>query len=67
MIIHDGEILTFKCKDCGSTFKRILGYGACCPNIFMRKEILRKNPPVCPECNSMNVKQTLWSRINHPF
>ena len=67
MIVFDGEVLTFKCKECNTTFEKLLGYGPVCPNKPMRKEMLEKNPPVCPKCKSKNVKQTFWSRINHPY
>lgn len=65
-MIIDGEILNFKCKDCGSKFKRMIGYGPICPNPVLRRELLRKNPPVCPKCKSKNVTQTFWSKLLYP-
>lgn len=65
-MIIDGEILDFECKECGFKFKHIIGYGPICPNPIVRRDSLRKKPPVCPACKSKNVKQTFQSRINHP-
>ena len=65
-MIIDGEILTFRCKDCGNKFSHMIGYGPICPTPWLRHEMLKKNPPQCPKCNSLNVKQTLLSKILHP-
>ena len=57
MFIIDGEELSLQCKQCGTNYKHIIGYGPCAPNELMRRESLRKNPPHCPKCGSSNYKQ----------
>lgn len=66
IMIIDGEILVFKCKDCENKFSHMIGYGPFCPNSNMRRDSLRENPPICPKCNSKNVSQTWWSKLIHP-
>lgn len=56
-MIIDGEELTFKCRDCGREFKHVIGYGPVCPTPWLRAKRLKENPPVCPSCNSKNVKR----------
>lgn len=65
-MVIDGEILDFKCKECGFKFKHIIGYGPICPNPWLRHEMLKKNPPQCPKCRSFNVRQTILRKILHP-
>ena len=65
-MIIDGEILDFKCTNCNFKFKHIMGFGPICPNPEMRRESLKKNPPICPKCKSKNVSQTLLSKLMHP-
>lgn len=63
MHIIDGEVLTFICQDCKQKFPHIIGYGPLYPTIDMRKEALKKNPPICPKCGSKKVKRTLIGRL----
>ena len=51
-MIIDGEELRLQCKQCGTKYKHIIGYGPIFPNSWMRKKSLRENPPVCPKCGS---------------
>lgn len=54
-IIFDGEALDYECLECGNKFERLIDYGCCCPNKWMRKQILEKSPTVCPNCHSRHV------------
>lgn len=63
-MIIDGEELRMQCKQCGTKYKHIIGYGPICPNEWMRQESLRKYPPHCPKCGSSNYKRlSLWGQI----
>lgn len=65
-MLIDGEILIFKCIDCENKFSHMIGYGPICPNPFLRRQILKENPPRCPKCQSFSVRQTILSKILHP-
>lgn len=56
-VIYDGEALDYECRECGHKFERLIGYGGCCPSEYARKLRLEKDPTVCPECSSRNVKR----------
>lgn len=56
-MIIDGEELRMQCKRCGKKYMHIIGYGPICPNEWMRREILKKNPPQCPICDSSDYKR----------
>ncbi len=61
MHIIDGEALKMVCENCGHEFVHIIGYGPICPTQWLRKKILRENPPVCDRCGSRNVRErTCW-------
>ena len=55
-MIIDGEILRLQCKNCGTKYKHIIGYGPICPSAFLRKEMLKEYPPKCPSCGSSDYK-----------
>ena len=57
-MIIDGEELRMQCKKCGTKYNHIIGYGPVCPNGWMRKESLKKNPPHCPKCGSRDYKSS---------
>lgn len=65
-MLIDGEILIFKCKECENKFTHMIGYGPICPTPWLRRQILEENPPVCPNCQSLNIRQTILSKILHP-
>ncbi len=56
-MIIDGEELRLQCKQCGTKYKHIIGYGPICPNEWLRQKRLQDNPPECPRCGSSNYKR----------
>lgn len=63
-MIIDGEELRLQCKQCGTKYKHIIGYGPYAPTEWLRQETLRKYPPHCPKCGSTDYKRLLlWGHI----
>ncbi|MDE5881446.1 MAG: hypothetical protein K2H60_06915 [Muribaculaceae bacterium] len=63
-MIIDGEELNIECRRCGHRYTHIIGYGPICPTPELRRENLRKYPPVCPRCKSSDYKvRTLLDSI----
>ncbi len=64
IMLIDAEELRLQCKDCGSKYKHIIGYGPICPNELLRQQKLRDYPPHCPKCDSSNFKRlSLWGSL----
>lgn len=58
-MIIDGEILDFKCKDCGSKFKHFIEYGPMCPNCCLEDKCLKRIP-----LNVRNAVQGIFLRFS---
>ena len=56
-IIYDGEVLDYKCLECGSRCERLIDSECCCPGEFWRKKCIQENPTVCPKCGARNVER----------
>ncbi len=64
----DGEELSMQCKQCGTKYSYVLGYGPVCPNELLRQMKLRNNPPHCPKCGSNLYKRlSLLGRLIEIF
>lgn len=67
-MLIDAVELRLQCKDCGTKYKHIIGYGPVCPNELLRQQMLRQYPPHCPKCGCSNFKRlSLWGSLMDLF